>query len=107
MKSSKKRFEGLRRAVMVLGVAAALGAVVAAPARADNDDWRRDDHGRGHRDRDWREHHRPPGYYVAPGYGYYAPPPAVVYAPPPPVVYAPPPVVYAPPPGINLLFNFR
>ena len=99
----------IRALVIALGMAAVLGGVT-APARADDDGWRRHEW----RERnEWREHEwRERGWYGYPGYpapygyygGYYAPPP-VVYAPP---VYAPPPVVY-PPPGLNIIvpFNFR
>jgi hypothetical protein len=81
----------IRSMVLALG-AAALVVGIAAPARADDDDWH---HGREHREREWHEHDRrdaPPAViYTAPPAVYYAPPPAVYYAPPPAVIYAPPP----------------
>jgi hypothetical protein len=97
----------LRHLVLGLGLAALLAAI-AAPARADDDDWRHE-----RREHEWRERqawcaYHPyqcgyPGYYVpAPPPVVYAPPPPVVYAPPPPVVYAPPPVVY-PPAGLSIV----
>ena len=72
-----------------------LGCLAVAPARADDDGWRRDRGGHEWREHEWRERHRP--VYVAPGY--YAP--GYAYAPPV-VVYRPAPV-YAPPPGISLV----
>lgn len=77
-------------------VLAALGATVllgsTAPARADDDGWRRHESREQswrerEREHEWREHERREHYYRQEGY-YYAPPP-VVYAPPPPY-YAPP-----------------
>jgi hypothetical protein len=86
--------------VLGLGMTALIAGIAAAPARADDDDWRH---------REWREHERReherherqvwcahhPYDCGAPSY-VYAPPP-VVYTPPPP-----PPVVYAPP-SLNIV----
>jgi hypothetical protein len=77
----------LRRMVMGLVLAAAVGSI-AAPAMADDYHDRR---AREAHERWEREHHR--HYYVAP---------APVYAPPP-VVYAPP----APPAALNFVFPFN
>ena len=80
----------LGRLAMALVLAAMVGGIAAASARADDDGWRRDRRER----EDWREHDR------------WRRDRRVVVVPPPAYVYAPPPVVYAPPPpsGINLIF---
>jgi hypothetical protein len=90
----------VRKILMAVAVALAVGSILAGPALAA-------EHRRGERrEHEWRwpRNYRPYGY----GYGYAAPPvvyapPPVVYAPPPPVVYAPPP----PPPGISFVFPIR
>jgi hypothetical protein len=94
-----------RRTVLALG-AAALLAGIAAPAFADNDDWRHDRHEwrerAEYRDREWHEWClRHPGAYAYPGYVCPVPaPPTVYYAPP---YYAPPPaVIYTPPPSLEI-----
>jgi hypothetical protein len=85
------RHSRLRTIVLGLAVAACALGTAAAPARADNDDWR---HGRGHErwerdrvrhEREWRDEGRREHGYV--------------YAPPP-VYYAPPPVA----PSLNFVF---
>ena len=75
----------IRGMVLALG-AAALVAGIAAPARADDDDWHHG-RGRGHheREREWHEHE----WRDAPPAVIFTPPPAVMYAPPPAVIYAP------------------
>ena len=80
-------------AVLAVLVLTGVMAGLAAPVRADDDDWRgrerreqeRDRH--DHDRRDWREHRRV----------YVKPPPEEIYSPP--VVVAPPP-----PSGITLFF---
>jgi hypothetical protein len=78
-------------------VVAALGALAAGPALADNG--RHGGHDRGGWHKPYHPHHgyRGPRYYGPPPRVYYAPPPRVYYVPPPPVYYAPPPVYYGPP----------
>lgn len=77
----------VHKMIAALGVAAVVGVVLSAPARADDDDW--------------DEGEQQPYVYVVPPYsGYvYAPPPAIYAPAPPPVIYAPapPPVAYASP----------
>jgi len=104
----------LRRVALAALVAGFAGGMAAAPARAEDHDWR----GRGHHEEHWRHGHEWRGWHdhrFASGYYYVAPRP--VYVPPavyaaPPAVYAPPPVIYAPPPvyaptaSINLIFPF-
>ena len=78
MTSSTGKLGRLARRIEAAGFAvAALGALSAAPALAD-DGWHGDrDHDRG----GWHEPRRPHHAYRAPRY--YGPPPRVVYAPPP------------------------
>jgi hypothetical protein len=100
MSEREKRGRAFGRIVGVLGLATVLGCAAIGAARADNDDWRHERHGRHqheHREREWRKHERerevPAHYYAAPGY-----------------VYAPPPVIYArpaPPPAINFVFPLQ
>jgi hypothetical protein len=101
------------RTLMIgLALAGPFALATLAPARADDDDWRRREwrereHERDHdryerREREWREHewreHHPYGNaYPYQSYSY-APPP-VIYTPPPP----PPPVYYAPAPSLDIV----
>lgn len=86
-----------RTLVLGLAMAALLGGI-AAPARADDDDWhRREWRQHERREHEWRERQAWCAYHpyacgYPQGYVYAAPPPPVIYAPPPP-----PPIVYAPP----------
>jgi hypothetical protein len=107
-----------RRLVLAMAASALAAGMAAAPARADDDDWR----GRRHewrehewREHEWREHEarerywtewclRHPGAYAYPGYVCPLPaPPAVVYAPPPP----PPAVIYTPAPSLEVVVPIR
>ena len=106
-----------RSMVLALG-AAALLAGAAAPAFADDDDWRHERRERHERE-EWRDHHehaewrdrewhewclRHPGAYAYPGYVCPVPaPPTVYYAPPPP----PPAVIYTPPPSLEIVVPFH
>ena len=109
----------LRRSMLALTGTALLAGIAAAPARADDDDWRRherrehEERERAHQEHQWAVwcHHHP-GAYAYPGYVCPMPaPPAVVYAPAPPppaVVYAPAPppppaVIYQPPPTVEFV----
>src|SRR5271155_2430817 len=79
----------LRVGIFALTLAAILGGVAAAPARADDDNWRYQRqgwHDHEWREHEWREHHRRGYFYAQPSY-YYATPP--VYVAPPPAYYAP------------------
>jgi hypothetical protein len=77
-------------------VVAALGALTAGPALADNGRHGRHDRGGWHKPHHPHHAYRGPRHYGPPRV-YYAPPPRVYYAPPPRVYYAPPPVYYGPP----------
>ena len=99
----------LRKAFLVLGLAAVVSVPLASSARAD--DW--EDHGgrgREQREHEWREHewreHQMRDHEMREHY--YAPPP-VVYDRPAPGYYVMPPPVMAPPPGLNIVLplNFR
>jgi hypothetical protein len=103
MKVTTRTARLTRTLVLSLGVAALLGGIAAAPARADDDDWHHERHERrerrehAQREREaWCAYH--PGACGYPQRYVYAPPPPVVYAPPPP-----PPVVFAPPSGLNIV----
>jgi hypothetical protein len=80
------------RIALALVLAGVVGGI-AAPARADDDDWRHRryerDHERHDRDRDWRDRDRGDRDWGRPVY----------VSPPPPVIYAPPP-----PRGLELIF---
>jgi hypothetical protein len=92
MNRSRKLRAVAGRIALVLVLAGVVGGI-AAPARADDDDWRhrRDerDHERHDRDRDWRDRDRGERDWDRPVY----------VSPPPPVIYAPPP-----PRGLELIF---
>ena len=88
----------MRTLIFVLSALATIGPMAAAFA---DDGW---DHHRHEewREREWRRHHPPQGYYVAPPVVYAAP--TVVYAAPPPVAYA---VPVAPSATFVFPLNFR
>lgn len=92
------RSPSLRRAVLALGLAAAIGGTAIAPALAEGGDWGRhearqhEDRDRGVRGHDWRGHRAygddddAPRYYYRRDY------------------YAPAPVYAAPAPWLNFVF---
>jgi hypothetical protein len=92
MNRSRKLRAMAGRIALALVLAGVVGGI-AAPARADDDDWRhrRDErpHERHDRDRDWRDRDRGDRDWGRPVY----------VSPPPPVIYAPPP-----PRGLELIF---
>jgi hypothetical protein len=75
-----KRFSYSRAVLMALVLVGASSSFLATPAKADNDDRRREVRQRHvvHERRDWRDDR---GYEARP-YTYYTPPPVVYYPPP-------------------------
>jgi hypothetical protein len=99
MNRSRKLRAMAGRIALALVLAGVVGGI-AAPARADDDDWRhrRDerDHERHDRDRDWRDRDRDWRDRDRGDRDWGRP---VYVSPPPPVIYAPPP-----PRGLELIF---
>ena len=97
------------RIAAAVGFAIVIGSFTAGPVRADGDDHRGGDRGRGsdqHRDNDNRGYRggNNYAYQQQPDYYYYAPQPNY-YAAPDPYYYGNGPGYDAPPQGVSLFFG--